>query len=202
MGAEITTDFSLVTLPGHQGNYSFSPPDYANIKSVDPSGDISLRFGPPSYFAGEWDVDYRDAPEGASNLETPISVTIVNQNRTSTNTVSIDSSSKAIDLSIKLDLSDESAATLDFIIEMAYLDESILNDWNISLLSVTDKATLPVVTSDGIRLAYHNGLVDLTEFTSQFPVESIADGISSTVGGIEQIQMNDMYWVSDAISMV
>ena len=200
MGAEITTDFSLVTLPGHQGNYSFSPPDYANIKSVDPSGDISLRFGPPSYFAGEWDVDYRDAPEGANNLETPISVTIVNQNRTSTNTVSIDSSSKAIDLSIKLDLSDESAATLDFIVEMAYLDESILNDWNISLLSVTDKATLPVVTSDGIRLAYHNGLVDLTEFTSQFPVESIADGISSTVGGIEQIQMNDMYWVSDAIS--
>ncbi|MFL2984786.1 MAG: hypothetical protein ACJZ5B_04830 [Candidatus Poseidoniaceae archaeon] len=47
-------------------------------------------------------------------------------------------------------------------------------------MSATDKATLPVITSDGIRLAYHNGLVDLTEFTSQFPVESIADGISST----------------------
>ena len=200
MGAEITTDFSLLTLPGHQGNYSFSPPDYANIKAVDPSGDISLRFGPPSYFAGEWDVDHRAAPVGASDLETPISVTIVNQNRTSTNTVSIDNSSKAIDLSIKLDLTDESAATLDFIVEMAYLDESIMNDWNISLLSVTEKATLPVVTSDGIRLAYHNGLVDLTEFTSQFPVESIADGISSTVGGIEQIQMNEMYWVSDGLS--
>ena len=103
-------------------------------------------------------------------------------------------------MKIKLDLTDESAATLDFIVEMAYLDESILNEWNISLLSVTEKATLPVVTSDGIRLAYHNGLVDLTEFTSQFPIESIADGISSTVAGIEQIQMNEMYWVSDALS--
>ena len=102
-------------------------------------------------------------------------------------------------MNIKLDLTDESAATLDFIVEMAYLDESILNEWDISLVSVTDKATLPVITSDGIRLAYHNGLADLTEFTSQFPVESIADGISSTVAGIEQIQMNDMYWVSDAL---
>ena len=201
MGAEITTDFSLVTLPGHQSNYSFSPPDYANIKSVAPDdiGDLSLRFGPPSYFAGEWGIDHRDAV-GSDDEITPISVTIVNQNRTSTNTVSIDNSSKALDLNIKLDLTDESAATLDFIVEMAYLDESILNEWNISLLSVTEKATLPVVTSDGIRLAYHNGLVDLTEFTSQFPIESIADGISSTVAGIEQIQMNEMYWVSDALS--
>lgn len=201
MGAEITTDFSLVTLPGHQSNYSFSPPDYANIKSVVPDdiGGLSLRFGPPSYFAGEWGIDHRDAV-GTDDEITPISVTIVNQNRTSTNTVSIDNSSKALDLNIKLDLTDESAATLDFIVEMAYLDESILNEWNISLLSVTEKATLPVVTSDGIRLAYHNGLVDLTEFTSQFPIESIADGISSTVAGIEQIQMNEMYWVSDALS--
>ena len=29
---------------------------------------------------------------------------------------------------------------------------------------------------------------------------SIADGISSTVGGIEEIQMNEMYWVSDALT--
>jgi hypothetical protein len=126
-------------------------------------------------------------------------VDIANRDRPSTSTVSIDNTSKAIDLNIKLDLTDESAATLDFIVEMTYLDESILNEWDISLVSVTDKATLPVITSDGIRLAYHNGLADLTEFTSQFPVESIADGISSTVAGIEQIQMNDMYWVSDAL---
>ena len=203
MGAEITTDFSLLTLPGHQGNYSFSPPDYADILSVDENGTIAARVGSlgnPAYFAGEWGVDHRNAPEGAGDIETPISVVIANRNRTSTSTVSIDNSSKAIDLNIKLDLTDESAVTLDFIVEMAYLDESIMNEWGISLMSATDKATLPVITSDGIRLAYHNGLVDLTEFTSQFPVESIADGISSTVGGIEEIQMNEMYWVSDALT--
>ena len=203
MGAEITTDFSLLTLPGHQGNYSFSPPDYADILSVDENGTIAARVGSlgnPAYFAGEWGVDHRNAPEGAGDIETPISVVIANRNRTSTSTVSIDNSSKAIDLNIKLDLTDESAVTLDFIVEMAYLDESIMDEWGISLMSATDKATLPVITSDGIRLAYHNGLVDLTEFTSQFPVESIADGISSTVGGIEEIQMNEMYWVSDALT--
>ena len=199
MGAKITTDFSLLTLPGHQGNYSFSPPDYANIMGVDDNGSIALKAGSPAYFAGQWDIDHRNAPLGASDLVTPISVDIANRDRPSTSTVSIDNTSKAIDLNIKLDLTDESAATLDFIVEMAYLDESILNEWDISLVSVTDKATLPVITSDGIRLAYHNGLADLTEFTSQFPVESIADGISSTVAGIEQIQMNDMYWVSDAL---
>ena len=199
MGAKITTDFSLLTLPGHQGNYSFSPPDYANIMGVDDNGSIVSKAGSPAYFAGQWDIDHRNAPPGASDLVTPISVDIANRDRPSTSTVSIDNTSKAIDLNIKLDLTDESAATLDFIVEMAYLDESILNEWDISLVSVTDKATLPVITSDGIRLAYHNGLADLTEFTSQFPVESIADGISSTVAGIEQIQMNDMYWVSDAL---
>lgn len=199
MGAKITTDFSLLTLPGHQGNYSFSPPDYADIMGVDDNGSIVSRAGSPAYFAGQWDIDHRNAPPGASDLVTPISVDIANRDRPSTSTVNIDNTSKAIDLNIKLDLTDESAATLDFIVEMAYLDESILNEWDISLVSVTDKATLPVITSDGIRLAYHNGLADLTEFTSQFPVESIADGISSTVAGIEQIQMNDMYWVSDAL---
>ena len=199
MGAKITTDFSLLTLPGHQGNYSFSPPDYANIMGVDDNGSIVSKAGSPAYFAGQWDIDHRNAPPGASDLVTPISVDIANRDRPSTSTVSIDNTSKAIDLNIKLDLTDESAATLDFIVEMTYLDESILNEWDISLVSVTDKATLPVITSDGIRLAYHNGLADLTEFTSQFPVESIADGISSTVAGIEQIQMNDMYWVSDAL---
>ncbi|MFL2984787.1 MAG: hypothetical protein ACJZ5B_04835 [Candidatus Poseidoniaceae archaeon] len=136
MGAEITTDFSLLTLPGHQGNYSFSPPDYADIKGVDENGTIAARVGSlgnPAYIAGEWGVDHRNAPEGAGDIETPISVVIANRNRTSTSTVSIDNSSKAIDLNIKLDLTDESAVTLDFIVEMAYLDESIMDEWGIFL---------------------------------------------------------------------
>jgi hypothetical protein len=200
MGAEITTDFSVLTLPGHLGHYSFSPPDYADINGVDENGILAGRIGDPPYSAGEWTVDNRNAPIGGSDLETPISVDIVNRNRTSTNTVSIGNESKAIDLNIKLDLRDESAATLDFIISMSYLDESIMNQWGISLLSVADKAKVPVITSDGIRLAYHNGLVNLSEFTKQFPVDSIADGISSTVGGIEEIEMNEIYWVSDGLA--
>ena len=35
MGAEVTTMFDLVGLPGHKSSYSFNPPEYATIKSVD-----------------------------------------------------------------------------------------------------------------------------------------------------------------------
>jgi len=65
-------------------------------------------------------------------------------------------------------------------------------------MSVADRATMNQVTSDGIRLAYHNDIVDLSNITSQFPVDTIAEGISSTVAGMETIQMNPMSWVSES----
>jgi hypothetical protein len=60
-----------------------------------------------------------------------------------------------------LDLRDESAATIDFVAGISYLDDELMNDWGVSLLNLSDSATLPLVTADGIRLAYHNGLVEL-----------------------------------------
>jgi len=66
------------------------------------------------------------------------------------------------------------------------------------MMSVADRATMNQVTSDGIRLAYHNDIVDLSNITSQFPVDTIAEGISSTVAGMETIQMNPMSWVSES----
>jgi len=200
MGAEITTNFTLLTLPGHIGYYSFSPPDYADIIEVGAGGTLAARIGSPSYFAGEWIVDELDAIQGAADTETPISVKLGHRNRSSTSTVEIDNEAKAIDLNIKLDLRDDSAATIDFVAGLSYLDEEILTDWGISLFEVSDTATLPIVTSDGIRLAYHNGLVELEAFASAFPIDSIATGISDSVGGDEAIVMNDMYWVSDALT--
>jgi hypothetical protein len=73
-----------------------------------------------------------------------------------------------------------------------------MSDWGISMMSVADRATMNQVTSDGIRLAYHNDIVDLSNITSQFPVDTIAEGISSTVAGMETIQMNPMSWVSES----
>ncbi len=201
MGAEINTDFTLLTLPGHIGFYSFSPPSYADIIQVGAGGSLAARSGNPAYFAGEWTVDMLNAPQGASDTETAISVRLAHRDGSlGTNTVSIAPETKAIDLNVKLDLRDESAATIDFVAGISYLDDELMNDWGVSLLNLSDSATLPLVTADGIRLAYHNGLVELEQLTSAFPVNDIASGISDSVGSDDPITMNDLYWVSDALA--
>ena len=200
MGTEVTTMFSLSGLPGHKSSYSFNPPSYATIKSVDSNGTRAARAGPPAYFAGEWEIDNRNAAIGGGNLVLPIEVEMMHRNRSDTTTVSIPPNEKALDLQIQLDLRDESSATLDFIVALHYLDEATMTDWGISMMSVAERATMKQVTSDGIRLAYHNGIVDLSNITSQFPVDTIAEGISSTIAGMETIQMNEMTWVSESVS--
>ena len=40
----------------------------------------------------------------------------------------------------------------------------------------------------------------MSNITSQFPVSTIAEGVSSTVAGMETILMNDMEWISDSVS--
>lgn len=190
--------FDLVGLPGHKSSYSFNPPEYASIKSVDANGVRAARNGPPAYFAGEWEIDHRNAGENDDDLALPIEVEMEHRNRTGTSTVVIPSDEKALDLQIRLDLRDESSATLDFIVALHYLDQDTMSNWGISMMSVADRATMNQVTSDGIRLAYHNDIVDLSNITSQFPVDTIAEGISSTVAGMETIQMNPMSWVSES----
>jgi hypothetical protein len=198
MGAEINTNFSLLTLPGHIGFYSFSPPSYANITQVGAGGTLAARSGPPAYFAGEWTVNRLSE---AVEIETPISVRLAHRDGSlGTNTVIIAPETKAIDLNVKLDLRDESAASIDFVAGISYLDDDLLSDWGVSLLNLSDTATLPLVTADGIRLAYHNGLVELDQLTSAFPINDIASGISDSVGSDEVITMTDLYWVSDALT--
>ena len=203
MGAEVEADFTLLTLPGTVGYYSFSPPDYADIVAISTNnnGTLVAKAGNPPYFVGEWNVSLLDAPTGAEDVETPITVRLGHRDGSfGTNTVSIPEGEKAIDLSVTLDLRDESAASVDFVAGISYLNNSIMSDWGISLLNISESATLPLVTSDGIRLAYHNGLVPLDSFTSAFPINDIASGISDSVGTDDTITMNPLYWVSDSLA--
>jgi len=200
MGTEVTTMFDLVGMPGHKASYSFNPPEYATIKSVDANGTRAARAGPPAYFAGEWEIDHRNAGVNDGNIGLPIEVQMVHRNRADTSTVVIPANEKALDIKIKLDLRDETGATLDFVVALHYLDEATMSDWGISMMSVAERATMKQVTSDGIRLAYHNDIVDLSNVTEQFPVATIAEGISSTVAGMETIVMDPMTWVSDSTS--
>jgi hypothetical protein len=200
MGAEVTTMFDLVGLPGHKSSYSFNPPPYATIKSVDQNGTRAARAGPPAYFAGEWEIDNRNAGETEGSLTLPIEVEMMHRNRSSTTTVTIPENEKALDFQIQIDLRDESAVTLNFVVALHYLDEATMTDWGISLMSVAERATLNQVTADGIRLAYHNGIVDLSNITNQFPVDTIAEGVSSTLAGMDTIVMNEMTWISESVS--
>ena len=196
MGTEITSTFDFVARPGHLATYTVNPPSYATIDAVDASGTLIEHTGASPYNSSSWTLDHRLAQPTDSDLSQGVELTLKHRNRTGTSTVDVPSGSKALDLHITLDIEDESAATLGFTAGMHYLDQATMDDWGVSLMSVAERATVPVVTADGIRLAYHNGLVDLDNFTSQFPVDAIAEGVSSTVAGIETIEMNDLTWVS------
>ena len=199
MGAEIETDFTLLTTPGSIGYYTFSPPDYANITQVGGGGTLGA-IGGTDYAVGQWQVNLLDAT-GDDDLQTPISVKLEHRNGSdNTNTVFIPEDAKAIDISVTLDLRDESAASIDFVAGISHLDDDLMEDWGVSLLNISDSATLPLVTSDGIRLAYHNGIVPLDAFTDAFPINDIASGISEAVGSAGLITMNDMYWVDDGLA--
>ena len=97
-----------------------------------------------------------------------------------------------------LDLTDEYAATINFAAGLHYLDAATLENWGINMFEVSSAASIPVITSDGIRLAYHNGIVDLTQFTDQFPVGDIVEGLGNTIAGVGDIEMSDLLWVSQA----
>ena len=196
MGTEITSTFDFVARPGHLATYTVNPPSYATIDAVDASGTLIEHTGASPYNSSSWTLDHRLAQPTDSDLSQGVELTLKHRNRTSTSTVDVPSGSKALDLHITLDLEDESAATLGFTAGMHYLDQATMDDWGVSLMSVAERATVPVVTADGIRLAYHNGLVDLDNFTSQFPVDVIAAGVSLAVAGNETIEMNDLTWVS------
>lgn len=196
MGTEITSSFDFVARRGHLATYTVNPPSYSTIASVDSTGQIVEKFDTGVFNSGSWVIDHRTANDADSDLTQGVELTLVHRNRSDTNTVNVPEGSKAMDIHITLNLEDESAATLGFTAGMYYLDAATLDDWGVSLMDSAEKATVPIVTADGIRLAYHNGLVDLTNFTSQFPVDEIAEGVSSTVAGIDAITMSEMRWIS------
>lgn len=200
MGTKVTTNFDLTAQPGHKATFAVNPPSYATIDAVDANGTKVAYAGPPSFWAGQWSIDNRAAALGGSSIQQPISMKLAHRSSVQTPTVSIEEGKKALDIKLTLDVRDESSVTLDFVAAMHYLDNNTLEDWGLSMVAAADHAEVPLITSDGIRLAYHNGLVNLSGVADQFPISTIADGISSTIEGMDTIEMNQMYWVSDSIT--
>ena len=198
MGAEINTSFDLTTKPGHKADFVINPSSYSTVKGVDANGTTVERAGTPNYMAAEWTLDHLNAAEGDSDLVRKVDLQLAHRNSSETPTVYIEPGTKAVDLNLVLDLSDEYAATIDFAAGLSYLDTETLNNWGINMFDVSSSASIPVITSDGIRLAYHNDIVDLTQFTNQFPVGEIVEGLGNTIAGVGDITMSDLQWVSVA----
>ena len=198
MGADVTTGFSLFSNPGHSSSFVINPPSYATVKGTDSTGIPTVRAGPPSYMAAEWTIDHTDAALGEDRIERDVSLNIGHRNSTQTKSVEIGSEEKGLDLRVTLDLSDESSAWIEVVAGVHHLDESTMVDWGVSLVDVTENATVPWVTADGIRMAYQNGLIELDTFTENFPMDLIGDAVSSAVPSGANITMNQMNWVSDS----
>lgn len=200
MGSELTTKFDVFAEPGHASTFSINPPDYATIIGVDSNGSVAARPGPPAYFAGEWTVDNLDAGVGGPRIDQTVSLTMAYRNSSTTQVVELDPNDEAISLYLKVDLFNEQAVQIDFIAGLKYLDQNTMTDWGISLVELSELATIPQITSDGIRLAYENGIAPLDDFTDQFPVDSIGDAFSDSIPGNQNIEMGQLTWVSDSVA--
>ena len=200
MGSELTTQFNVFAEPGHASTFSISPPDYAAVVGVDSNGSIQPTNCLPAACVGQWTVDNLNAGVGASRLDQTVSLTMGYRNTSTTSIVELDPNEEAVSLHLKLDLFDEQAVQIDFIAGINYLDSTTMNTWGISLVELSNLATIPQITSDGIRLAYENGIAPLDDFTDQFPVESIGDAFSDSIPGGPNIQMGQLTWVSDSVA--
>ena len=195
MGAEVNTSFDLTAKPGHKADFVINPSSYSTVLDTDENGTLVARAGPPNYMAAEWSMDHTQA-DTDDDFVRKVDLRMGHRNSSASPTVYIEEGSKAIDLNLVIDLSDEYAATIDFAAGLYYLDTETLNNWGINMFEVSSSASIPVITSDGIRLAYHNDIVDLTQFTNQFPVGDIVEGLGNTIAGVGDITMSDLQWVS------
>jgi hypothetical protein len=200
MGSELTTQFNVFAEPGHASTFSISPPDYAAVVGVDSNGSIQPTNCLPAACVGQWTVDNLNAGVGASRLDQTVSLSMGYRNTSTTSIVELDPNEEAVSLHLKLDLFDEQAVQIDFIAGINYLDSTTMDTWGISLVELSNLATIPQITSDGIRLAYENGIAPLDDFTDQFPVESIGDAFSDSIPGGPNIQMGQLTWVSDSVA--
>ena len=199
MGSELTTQFSVFAEPGHFSTFSISPPNYATVVGVDSNGSIMPSSCTPATCAGQWTVDHLGAV-GGDRAEQTVSLTMGYRNSSTTSIVELDPAKEAVSLHLKLDLFDEQAVQIDFVAGINYLDSTTMDSWGISLVELSSLATIPQITSDGIRLAYENGIAPLDDFTDQFPVDSVGDAFSDSIPGSPNIQMGELSWVSDSIA--
>ena len=199
MGAEVTTQFSVNVEAGFKGTYAIEPPAFATVVNAGGTGGslVANSEGTP-YNSGVWNVDNRNPP-GSSNSVLPgnLLMTMGFRETTTTNKVSIETDARSLDLKVVLDLADETSASIEVIAGIYQIQSSTLEQWGVSPLMSKDKATIPVITSDGIRMAYDTGLLDISELADKVPISGIAEAISASNDDLS-VSMSTFQWTSVA----
>ncbi len=180
MGSQITTNFDVRVDPGHKGTYSIQPPSYATV--VDAGGwlgtEVQESGGGVPYNSGLWSVDNRGNPSAV--LQADLDMTMGYRDNDGTDVVDVSPTDKSLDLRVSVDLSDENNSFIEVIVGIYQIQTSTMTSWGVEPLMPADKATIPVITSDGIRMAYHNGLLDLDDLSSNMPVSGIGQALASS----------------------
>ena len=193
MGSQITTNFDVRVNPGHKGTYAIQPPSYATV--VDAGGwlgtEVQEAGGGVPYNSGLWSVDNRVNPNGV--LQADLDMKMGYRDNDGTDVVDVSPTDKSLDLRVSVDLSDESNSFIEVIVGIYQIQTSTMNSWGVEPLMPADKATIPVITSDGIRMAYHTGLLDLDELSSNMPVSGIGQALASSSVDVE---MGGFTWTS------
>ena len=200
MGARVTTSFSVSAEPGFKGTYAIQPPSYATVAEVQ--GTFAQRVFHDSsdpYHSGLWVIDnLNPVGSGSGSLTGNLVMMMAFRETAFTSTVDIDSDERSLDLSVVLDMTDEESVYIEVTASIYQIQAGAMSEWGISLMS-PQVADIPVITSDGIRMAYHTGLLDVADLAEAMPIGGIGDALASSSPGLS-ITMGSFQWVSVAES--
>jgi len=192
MGGAVTTNFTIFSRPGHRSVFEVAPPPYASISDVGGGGVTAPRQqGSWNYQVGIWVVDNLGAGPGSENQLSNVSMTAVRR-ATSTSAVDLDLDNEVgIDVEMTIDLRDEIHSIVSTQVAIRYLPRSTLDEWDLSFGS--DGVDLPWVTSDGVRMAYHEGLLDIEDFSAAIPMDEV-NQLAFDITEIE-LEMGPIKWL-------
>jgi hypothetical protein len=111
-----------------------------------------------------------------------------------TGVVDVSPLDRSLDVKVSVDLSDEENSFIEVIVGIYQIQSNSLNSWGVPPLMPENKATIPVITSDGIRMAYHTGLLDLSDLSSNMPVSGIGQALTSSKEGLN-VAMGEFSWI-------
>jgi len=176
MGGTVRTNINLTALPGHVASYEFVPPSYGTVVNLSGGGDlVPATWGGFDYTYGRWTVDHKDATDDGW-LNQSASITMARRS-TTTSPVEIDiGNDRGIRVEIIVDASDERATSVEVRLGIHHVGMDTLSNWDWDFAD--DRVSVPWVTADGLRMAHHTGLANLSDFADKVPVEDLNELIS------------------------